>query len=150
MTVGEAFQQGMRPPEGYFPCRKGVGVGIFAVYTHVIREVLELVSNRQDALRLAAQTHQGLEKIYGHRLRGVYLYGSAARGTFHEESDIDIAIILDEISNRFDEHERTSKLGSDISLQENMLVSFIFLEEADFEQGRFSIHRSVKRDGIPV
>ena len=109
-----------------------------------------MVSNRQDALRLAAQTHQGLKKIYGHRLRGVHLYGSAARGTLHEESDIDIAIVLDEISNRFDEHERTSKLGSDISLQENTLVSFIFLEEADFEQGRFSIHRSVKRDGIPV
>ena len=140
----------MRPLDGYFSYRRGIGVGIFILYTHVIRELLELVSNRQDALRLAAQTHQGLKKIYGHRLRGVHLYGSVARGTLHEESDIDIAIVLDEISNRFDEHERTSKLGSDISLQENTLVSFIFLEEADFEQGRFSIHRSVKRDGIPV
>lgn len=125
-------------------------MSIFVIYTHVIREVLKLVSNRQDALKLAVQTHQGLKKIYGQRLRGVYLYGSAARDTLHEESDIDIAIVLDEIPNRFDEHERTSKLGSDISLQENTLVSFIFLEEADFEQGRFSIHRSVKRDGIPV
>ena len=140
----------MRPLDGYFSYRRGIGVGIFILYTHIIKELLELVSNRQDALRLAAQTHQGLKKIYGHRLRGVHLYGSVARGTLHEESDIDIAIVLDEISNRFDEHERTSKLGSDISLQENTLVSFIFLEEADFEQGRFSIHRSVKRDGIPV
>ena len=109
-----------------------------------------MVSNRKQALAIAAQTRTALEQIYSERLRGVYLYGSAARDQLDENSDIDIAIILDQIPDRFEEHERTSKLGSDLSLQENTLISFTFLIEADFEKGRFSIHRSIKREGIPA
>jgi len=65
-----------------------------------------------------------LGRIYGARLRGVYLYGSAARGELTPDSDIDIAIVLDDISDRFAEHERISELGSKVSLDFNTLVSF--------------------------
>ncbi|MFC1783854.1 nucleotidyltransferase domain-containing protein [Planctomycetota bacterium] len=109
-----------------------------------------MVSTKKQALAIALKTRLGLEHIYGERLRGVYLYGSAARDQLDENSDIDIAIILDQIPDRFEEHERTSKLGSDLSLQENTLVSFTFLTVTDFEKGRFSIHRSIKREGIPA
>lgn len=36
-----------------------------------------------------------LKKIYGVTLRKVILFGSYARGDFNEESDIDIAILID-------------------------------------------------------
>ncbi len=47
-------------------------------------------------MEIAAKVRAGLEKIYGPRLRGVYLYGSAARDELTSESDIDIAVVLDE------------------------------------------------------
>ena len=109
-----------------------------------------MVTTRKQALEIAAQVRDELEKLYGERLRGVYLYGSAARDTMDEDSDIDIAIVLDEIHSRFDEHERTGDLGSQVSLEYNTLVTFLFITEADFKEGLFTIHRVIKREGVLV
>jgi predicted nucleotidyltransferase len=109
-----------------------------------------MVATRQQALEIAAKVRSELEKLYVQRLRGVYLYGSAARDQLTPDSDIDIAIVLDEIPSRFEEHERTSQLGSDVSLEYDTLVTFLFIAEADFKEGLFTIHRVIKREGVLV
>jgi predicted nucleotidyltransferase len=107
-----------------------------------------MVKSQQDALEIAVKARENLKRIYGQRLRGVYLYGSAARGQLTPDSDIDIAIILDRITDRFDEHERTSQLASDMSLEYDTLVSFLFISEDDYQKGRFAVHRIIKEEGI--
>jgi predicted nucleotidyltransferase len=107
-----------------------------------------MVTTRKQALEIATKVRDELEKLYGKRLRGVFLFGSAARDKLDEDSDIDIAIILDEIPDRFAEHERTGDLGSQISLEYNTLVSFLFVSEADYQKGRFAVHRRIKEEGI--
>ncbi len=107
-----------------------------------------MVTTREQALAIAAKVRAGLERIYGARLRGVYLYGSAARDELTPESDIDIAVVLDVADDTFSEHERVSQLGCDLSLEYNTLVSFLFLSDADFQRGRFAIHRIIQREGI--
>jgi predicted nucleotidyltransferase len=119
--------------------------GSSMAYTEVV-----MVTTRSQALEIATKVREELEKLYGQRLRGVLLFGSAARDKLDEDSDIDIAIILDEIPNRFAEHERTAELGSQISLEYNTLVTFLFIAESDFSEGLFTIHRVIKREGIPV
>jgi len=109
-----------------------------------------MVATKQQALEIAGKVREDLERLYGERLRGVYLYGSAARDQLTPDSDIDIAIVLDEIPSRFEEHERTSQLGSDVSLEYNTLVTFFFISESDFKEGVFTIHRVIKREGVPV
>lgn len=109
-----------------------------------------MIATRQQAFEIATEARENLEQIYGERLRGVYLYGSAARDQLTPESDIDIAVVLDRINSRFEEHERTSRLGSDISLDNNTVVTFLFIAENDFREGLFTIHRVIKREGIPV
>ena len=99
-----------------------------------------MVTTRQQALEITAKTRAQLEEIYGKRLRGVYLYGSAARNQLHPDSEIDIAVILDQIIDRFGEHERISQFASD--------VSFLFVSEADYQKGRFAVHRTIKEEGI--
>ncbi len=106
------------------------------------------VSTRQQAMEIAAKARQTLKKIYDGRLRGVYLYGSAARDQLTPDSDIDIAVILDQISDRFAEHERTSQLACDLSLEYDTLVAFLFVAEADFADGTFLVYRTIKREGI--
>jgi len=107
-----------------------------------------MVTTRQQALEIAAKARRGLETLYGDRLRGVYLYGSGARDQLTPDSDIDIAVILDAIPSRLAEHERTSQLGADLSLEYDTVVLFFFAEEAEFFAGRFGIHRAIKEEGI--
>ena len=64
------------------------------------------------------------------------------------DSDIDIAVILDAIPNRFAEHERTSRLAADLSLEHGTVILFFFAEVSDFQTGRFAIHRTIKEEGI--
>jgi uncharacterized protein len=107
-----------------------------------------MVTTKEQALEIAAKARQGLAGIYGDRLRSVYLYGSGARDQLTPDSDIDIAVILDAIPDRFAEHERTSELGADLSLEYDTVVLFFFAEEADLNAGRFGIHRAIKEEGI--
>ena len=109
-----------------------------------------MVATKQQALEIAGKAREDLERIYGKRLRGIYLYGSAARDQLTPDSDIDIAIVLDKIQSRFEEHELTGDLYSQISLQYNTVVTFLFITEADFEEGLFTIHRVIKREGVGV
>jgi len=43
---------------------------------------------------------ESLERTFGNRLREFVLYGSQARGTANEESDVDVLIVIDELSER--------------------------------------------------
>ena len=46
---------------------------------------------------LLAEVRAGLSAIYGDRLRGMYLYGSYARGEQDAESDVDVLVVLNEV-----------------------------------------------------
>ena len=101
-------------------------------------------------MEIAREVRAGLEAIYGRRLRRVYLYGSAARDELTPDSDIDIAVVLDEVADSFSEHERIGQFGSDISLEYDTLVSFLFVSEDDLQTGRFAVHRFINEEGIPA
>ena len=49
-----------------------------------------------------------LKSLYQDRLRGVYLYGSYARGEADEESDVDVLVVLDDLTHYAAEIDRTS------------------------------------------
>jgi len=107
-----------------------------------------MVATRQQALEIAGKVREDLERLYGERLRGVYLYGSAARDQLTPDSDIDIAIVLDKVKSAYEEIEYTGQLGSDVSLEYDTLVTFLFISEDDYNKGRFAIHRNIKEEGI--
>lgn len=56
--------------------------------------------DKKDALELAQQYVRILKPVFN--CKQVYLFGSYARGANHEESDIDIAVILDDYINVMD------------------------------------------------
>jgi predicted nucleotidyltransferase len=123
----------------------------FSMATRVVeRYNAFMVATRQQALEIAAKAREDLDRLYGKRLRGVYLYGSAARDQLTPDSDIDIAVVLDEIRSRFEEHELTGDLYSQISLQYNTVVTFLFITEPDFNEGVYTVYRVIKREGISV
>lgn len=55
--------------------------------------------DKEQALRLARKYKEMVaEKL---PLKAVYLYGSYSKGTFTEDSDIDIAVIVDKFNDNF-------------------------------------------------
>ncbi len=105
---------------------------------------------KEEVLRIAGQLHHQLEIIYGDRLKGVYLYGSYARGDAREDSDIDVAVVLSGKVVRAAERRRVSGLASDISLRENCVIVMFFMSENEKADLPYPIHRSISRDGIAV
>jgi predicted nucleotidyltransferase len=53
---------------------------------------------KENIQRLRKELKDPLECLYGQRLKGVFLFGSYARGEADAESDIDVLIVLDHIT----------------------------------------------------
>ena len=105
---------------------------------------------RGEVLRLVGEFRRGLAALYGTRLKGVYLYGSYARGQADEGSDIDVAVVLGGAVNRAEESRCTSELTAELSLRENCVLVPFFLSEEEHRHTPFAIHRSIVREGVPV
>jgi uncharacterized protein (DUF433 family)/predicted nucleotidyltransferase len=84
-----------------------------------------------------------LDELYGDRIERVGLFGSHARGDANEESDYDIAVFLNNLTDRWRELDRLADLRSD------------FLEDADVKpypagayRDRTTLMREIRREGI--
>lgn len=98
--------------------------------------------------RLLDEIRSGLESLYDGRLRGVYLFGSHARGEADSGSDVDVLVVLDEMRHYFGETERTSGLVSSLSLTYDVSLSFVFMSVAEWSQADSPFLLTVRRDVI--
>jgi type I restriction enzyme S subunit len=103
-----------------------------------------------EVLRLVREFHEQLAALYGDRLKGVYLYGSYARGDAREDSDIDIAVVLEGPVDAWEEDRRTSEITDDLSLRHNGLLMPFFLSEQEHRQTPYAVHRNIVREGVRV
>ena len=91
-----------------------------------------------------------LHRLYGSRLKGLYLYGSFARGEERPGSDLDVAMILENFERPWTEIQWTSQLVSDLSLEYGLTVSLIPLGNADWSMKQKPLIRAIQREGVSV
>lgn len=78
-------------------------------------------------------------------VKAVYIFGSYAKGTSHEDSDIDIAVILNSDGNSFDIMVELMMLTQDIDLR----IEPHPIKTEDFENGNPFIDE-IKSTGLKV
>jgi predicted nucleotidyltransferase len=99
-------------------------------------------------IAIAHRMRKGLSDIYRERLRGVFLYGSRARGESGPDSDVDILVVLDQMGPYGIELRLTSGLASDVSLDAGLIVSRTFASEADWLTGAKPFLVSARADAV--
>jgi uncharacterized protein len=90
-----------------------------------------------------------LRAIYGDRIERLVLFGSRARGDAHEDSDYDIAVFLEDLTDRWRESHRLADLRTDI-----LAETGAFLEARPFRAGsypeRTARMHEIRRDGVAL
>lgn len=83
--------------------------------------------DKEQAIKLARRYKEAVAKCLP--LRALYLYGSYSKGNYTEDSDIDIAVVVDRVSeNYFEDTPMLWKLKRKIS---NLIEPILLTEDMD-------------------
>ena len=99
---------------------------------------------------LLTELRLGLEIIYGRRLKGLYLYGSYARGEATTGSDIDLMIVFKEEVSFSLEVERMNESATEILLEYGELISLYPISMSRLHQWNTPLLMNVQKEGICV
>lgn len=100
--------------------------------------------------KILKQFRQAIEKVYGKRLKRVILYGSRARNEATQDSDIDLAILLDGDVVPGKEIDRMIDVITEINLNYGVLISVYPVSERNYTSINSPLLLNIRREGIPV
>lgn len=116
----------------------------------VKREDLVPADDPREGLRIAEEAARQLKAAYGQRLRRVVLFGSWVSGRAHEESDVDLIVVLDQIENRARERDRLVDVLYDLEVESHRAIQAFPVTEVDALNGKQAFIATALREGTPV
>lgn len=100
---------------------------------------------------MCAELARRLLGVYGDHLRAVILYGSVARGTQTQDSDVDILVLADCDAETLRTYEDSlSDVAVDLSLQYGKVLSIVDVSYDEYMQWRgvSPFYRNVSQEGV--
>lgn len=97
-----------------------------------------------------AELKAAFTELYGERLRGLYLFGSYARGDCREDSDVDVLLLLAGPINVGEEISRYNGSASEICLRYDLLIGIVPTAEESFDRQIEPLFQNVRREGVAV
>lgn len=91
-----------------------------------------------------------LRKLYGKKLKKVLCYGSWARNEATEDSDIDLAVILNGNVIPGKEIDRMIDIITEINLKYRVLISVYPVKEADYLTLKSPLLMNIRAEGVPL
>lgn len=101
--------------------------------------------------QVANEYKASLQDLYGNELVELILFGSYARGDYHEESDLDFAVVLRNPNTRpASEIAKTSAIGSRLSLKYGLMLSSLPTSLQKKQTSMQGIYQEIRKDGIAI
>lgn len=101
--------------------------------------------------KMLLELEEMLQRVYGNKLKAVILYGSVARGTATEESDIDIMVLIDGTAQKLRAFEdQLSDVSTDISIKYFKVFSIIDISYQEYMQwmNTLAFYKNVSQEGV--
>jgi uncharacterized protein len=113
-------------------------------------EDLEAAKDPNEGITIARDAAARLRAAYGKRLRDVVLFGSWIRGQAHEESDVDLLVILDEMADRAAETARIVDVLFDLEADSGRAIQAFPVDEDDLSANGDEFVGAAAREGTSV
>jgi uncharacterized protein len=94
--------------------------------------------------------HSELVRCLGDELYSVILYGSHARGQAGPDSDLDVLVVVQDDSDYAELIRRTSVAVSALSLENDVVISRVFVSRKRFESEQTPFLLNVRREGVAI
>ena len=87
--------------------------------------------------------------IYGNLVDRIILYGSVARGTQTDESDVDVAVLLKSGATR-EMYEQLLDLVVDLELESGKALSVVRIDYDKFQEWKdvMPFYKNIQREGV--
>ena len=91
-----------------------------------------------------------IKSIYGDNLNSVILYGSVARGTAGDDSDVDIALLV--VSDNQEMYDEYLDVVIEFELKYDIVISTVLIEISQFNKWSDTLpfYRNIVREGIEL
>ena len=115
-----------------------------------VEQIMEKIQD-MDLRKMLLELEEKLQRVYGNKLKAVILYGSVARGTATEESDIDIMVLIDGTAQELRTFEdQLSDVSADISIKYFKVFSIMDISYQEYMRwmNMLPFYRNVSQEGV--
>lgn len=98
--------------------------------------------------KIITEIKEYFTSFYQDQLERIILYGSQARKTANDTSDIDILVVLKKSVNPYQEIDKTGIFFSNLSLKYDIFISRHFISKEKFNSGNTPFLLNVRKEGI--
>ncbi len=107
--------------------------------------------NTDTAIRIMQEVCSSCNAVFEKKISEAYLYGFYARGDFHDESDIDILITVDEAPENLSAYRKQiAKICSSLGLERDIMISATVKSNSQFHDylNILPFYQNVIKEGI--
>ena len=100
--------------------------------------------------KITAETAQRVPKLIQDNLRRIILFGSYARGDYTEESDIDIAVLVEcDRQDTLKFKDGLVALSAEMDLENRVVVNFVCLPYQEFNEKKeyYPFYANIEKEG---